>query len=129
MAKVRQFYHYTKLEEVTAGMWRIIRGEERKAYIEKAATLMRDQYAFEAAMRKAITEWPTSCAAAFTADSMNKIAWLGHAGCCIAVGSPEECTRCGWHTLNKEEQDAANAAAARALLSWAETSQGDLFAC
>lgn len=125
----RKFYHYSKLEEVSAGMWRILRGDERKAFIGKAAELMRDSDAFEAAMRRAIVEWPLSCEAAFTADSINQIAWLGHAGCCIGVGSPEECTRCGWHTLSATEQDAANAAAARALVTWSESAQSDLFQC
>jgi hypothetical protein len=127
-SKGRQFFHYSQLEEVAAGMWRIVRGEERKRFIENAANLMRDTDRFEDAMRKAIHDWPQSCAAAFTADSINQIAWLGHAGCCIGVDSPEECTRCGWHTLNAAEQDAANAAAARALASWAGELQGDLFA-
>lgn len=114
----RVYYHYELLEEYTHGMWRIERGVDRKAYVEEAAMLMRDPERFEAAMMRAINEWPVSCEHSLTAEDTNRIAWLGHAGCCIEVGSPEEATRAGWHTLTKPEQDEANAAAARALSEW-----------
>lgn len=114
----RVYYHYELLEEYKYGMWRIERGIDRKSYIEEAAMLMRDPERFEAAMLRAVNEWPVSCEHSLTAEDTNRIAWLGHAGCCIEVGSPEEATRAGWHTLTPSEQDEANAAAARALREW-----------
>lgn len=116
----RVYHHYTKLEEYTAGMWRITHGPERKGYIEKAANLMRIPEKFGSAMLRAVNEWPISCENALTAESTNRIAWLGHAGCCVGVGSPEEATRAGWHTLSLSEQDRANAIAAKALMRWEE---------
>lgn len=118
MKTSRVYYHYEELEEFHAGMWRIIRGERRKDFIRLAADLMRAPLAFKDAMLRAVREWPKSCEFNFTSDSVNRIAWLGHAGCCLGVGSPEEATRCGWHTLNQAEQDAANAVAAEALSTW-----------
>lgn len=114
----RVYYHYEQLEEYHAGMWRITRGDTRKQHMQNSATLMKDEKAFEAAMVEALQSWPRSCEHNLTADAINKIAWLGHAGCCIGVGSPEEATRAAWHALNKSEQDKANAAAARALATW-----------
>lgn len=114
----RVYYHYEELEEFHAGMWRITRGEARKACIDRAAELMRDAPRFKAAMERAVIEWPKSCAAAFTADAVNQIAWLGHAGCCLAAQSPEEATRAAWHTLSRPEQDEANRVAAEALATW-----------
>jgi hypothetical protein len=117
--KFRRVYrHYEELEEFHAGMWRIVRGEERKKYVQAAADLMRDTDAFQAAMRKALIEWILSAEVALTAESVNRIAWLGHAGCCVATGSPEEATRAGWHTLDMAEQDEANRAAAEVLDEW-----------
>jgi len=104
----RVFHPYHKLEEFHAGMWRIVRGAERKDYIAAAADLMKSPPDFKDAMVRALDEWPISCEANLTAESVNRIAWLGHAGCCIATGSPEEATRVGWHTLEIDEQDAAN---------------------
>jgi hypothetical protein len=51
---------------------------------------------------------------------MNHQAWIGHAGCAIAVDSPEDMTRLAWRTLTKDQQDAANAAADRAIAVWRE---------
>ena len=114
----RVYHHYTKLEEVKAGMWRISGGDEAKSYKTKSADLMRNPELFLASMRQAVKEWPNSCEHNMTASTINRQAWLGHAGCCIATGSPEECTRIGWHTLNQSEQDEANRMADIAIMEW-----------
>ena len=114
----RVFHHYEDLEEYHAGMWRIVRGAQRRNNIDAAADLMRCPDEFKEAMRQALTEWPKSAEAALTSEDSNRIAWLGHAGCCIATGSPEENTRAGWHTLTQSEQDEANRVAGEVLEEW-----------
>lgn len=116
----RVFLHYEELEEYHAGMWKRPTGEVRKNHAASAADLMRCPDEFKAAMTQALTLWPKSCLHNLTSLDSNRIAWLGHAGCCIATGSPEECTRVGWHTLTKPEQDEANRVAAEALSLWDE---------
>lgn len=114
----RIYHHYEQLEEYHAGMWKIYRGEKRKDFINKAADLMRCPDEFKLAMQEAVRAWIKSCEANLTADSVNKIAWLGHAGCCVATGSPEDCTRAGWHLLNQSEQDEANRVVGEVLEEW-----------
>lgn len=114
----RQYFHYEDLEEWRAGMWRIVRGTKRHDLSVAAADLMRCPDEFKAAMQSATREWPKSCLHNLSAESMNRLAWLGHAGCLIATGSPEECTRNGWHMLNKDEQDEANRVAQEVLDEW-----------
>jgi len=114
----RIYYHYEDLEEFHAGMWRIIRGERRKNLVETAAVIMRDSARFKDAMMTAASQWVKSCEANLTAEGVNKIAWLGHAGCCVDSGIPEDCTRAGWHTLTQAEQDEANRVAAEVLEFW-----------
>jgi len=114
----RIYYHYIELEEFQNGMWRIVRGELRRINATKAAALMRDIDAFTHAMRCALTEWPKSCAHNLSAEDTNRLAWLGHAGNCLALNSPEENTRIGWHMLTSDEQEAANAAAQKVLDEW-----------
>jgi hypothetical protein len=114
----RVYHHYSDLEEWRAGMWKVVGGKRKQANLALAADLMRNDAAFEAAMLRAFEEWPNSCDHNLTAEDTNRLAWLGHAGCFLATGSPEENTRCGWHTLNKQEQDGANAAAQRVLDAW-----------
>jgi hypothetical protein len=114
----RVYHHYSNLEEYHAGMWRIVRGQKRKDYIAAAADLMRQPCEFKAAMIRATEQWPNSCEANLTAETVNRIAWLGHAGCCLETGSPEEATRVAWHTLDAYEQKAANKVAGEALELW-----------
>lgn len=114
----RVFHHYEDLEEFHAGMWRIVRGKERQNNIAAAGDLMRCPDEFKEAMRQALKKWPASCEAAFTSADNNQIAWLGHAGCCISTGSPEENTRAAWHTLTPEEQADANRVAAEVIEEW-----------
>lgn len=113
--RARIYHHYNDLEEYHAGMWRIVRGSARKDFVANAAALMQQPDAFKDAMLQALETWPKSCDANLTAESVNRIAWLGHAGCCIATGSPEEATRVAWHTLAQDEQDEANRVAGEVL--------------
>jgi hypothetical protein len=115
---IRKYFHYKDLEEYKNGMWRTVRGGERAKNAENAAELMRDKGKFILAMSRVLREWPNSCQHNLTAEDMNRLAFLGHAGCCIAVGSPEENTRVGWHMLTPREQDEANDAAQSVLDQW-----------
>jgi hypothetical protein len=117
----RVYYHYLQREEFDGGMWRVVAPEDRDGLTAAAADLMRDPGRFYSAMLRAQRLWPRSCEAALTADPINKRAWLGHAGCCVEVESPEDLTRAAWNTLGQSEQDAANAAADRAIEFWMET--------
>lgn len=118
------FFHYSELEEHDAGMWRIVPVQERDALIQAAAGLMRDADRFLAAMLRASKEWPNSMLAAMTTPSLNRRAFFGHSGCCIGVGSSEDLTRLAWHTLTQAEQDAANAAADKAIAAWEDAPRG-----
>lgn len=124
----RTFFHYKDLEEYKGGLWKIVRGKKRKENMEAAARLMKSFDEFCAAMRSAMRQWPNSMLFNLGASGTNKIAFLGHAGCCVGVGSPEENTRCAWHTLTNKEQDLANNAAALVLSEWkTSTIQYELF--
>lgn len=114
------FYHYSVLEEHAAGMWRRVGMAESEPLVQAAADLMRDPDAFLAAMRRALVEWPLSVEAALSTPSLNERAYMGHAGSCIAVGSPEFLTRLAWHRLTQEEQDEANRMADIAIAEYRE---------
>lgn len=116
----RIFHRYEKCEEYAAGMWRKAPPQERPAYVKASAELMLNPQLFRAAMIKAAMEWKFSCEANLTAPTVNKRAWMGHAGCCVAHGAPEDLTREAWGTLDEEAQDLANAMADEAIAYWAE---------
>lgn len=114
----RVYYPYNLWEEYKAGMWRIVPASERDNYAEQAAALMRETDSFKDAMMEAIEKWPVSSEMNLSARCMNRRAWLGRAGCCVAINSPEEATRQGWHYLTQEEQDEANQAADEVIAEW-----------
>jgi len=116
--KIRQYFHFKDLEEFTDGMWRIVRGEERRSNAARAAELMRAPSAFKSAMQEALHRWPKSCAHNLTSENSNRLAWLGHAGCFLTARSPEENTRIGWHSLSPEQQAEANKVASDVLKEW-----------
>ena len=114
----REYFHYEQLEEVRSGLWERPNGETRKNHIKASANLMQNSAAFKEAMERAVEEWEKSCRHNLTSLDSNRIAWLGHAGCCVGVRSPEECTRVAWHTLSQSEQDEANRVASEVLAEW-----------
>lgn len=117
---MRRYYPYHQQEEFQGdgGMWKMVSGPMRQIYIEASAGLMRDPINFERAMLGALREWPVSCAVNLATPGKNRRAWIGHAGCFLATGSPEECTRMGWHTLAPMEQRKANLAADNVIKLW-----------
>lgn len=114
----RVFHPWYKCEEFGAGMWRKLSGEEFDDFAKRSTDLMRNPQEFKRAMAKAVKNWPVSAEHNLTAIECNRRAWLGHAGCLIGVGSPEEATRIGWHRLTKTEQREADRVAQEVIDAW-----------
>lgn len=72
---------------------------------------------FEAALNRVIKEWTNSCEHFLTKPSINKIAWLGQASCCISEGLPSK-YRGGFYLLSKYDQDKADKLAERYYKIW-----------
>ena len=125
-APSRQQYPWHELEEhqPDGGMWSIPPAGERQHLIDAAEQVMANPDQFRDAMRRALTDWPRSAAVALTNPSLNHKAWIGHAGCYLATGSPEETTRLAWHNLDDGEQLEANQAAADVIAQWHATNSG-----
>ena len=124
---LRTHYPWHALEEYRpdGGMWKIPAEGERAGFITESAALMMDAAKFADSMRYALDEWPLSVSVALTNPGLNRRAWLGHAGCYLATGSPEETTRLGWHTLDEWHQREANAAADRVITEWQRAQRDD----
>lgn len=117
----RMHYPWHEMEEYhpNGGMWATVaNGLQRQRFIYDSAELMKDRNRFISAMRTAVSEWPRSVSVALTTPGLNQRAWMGHAGCFLATGSPEETTRLGWHQLTEREQQSANAAADLVISEW-----------
>ena len=84
------------------------------------ADFLRDIPAFEAALEAVITEWRNSCEHYLTNVAMNRIAWLGQASACYALGIPA-IYRAGFHLLTEKQQAEANELALEFLNRWLVT--------
>lgn len=127
----RVFFHFNDLEEYHSGFWRIVHGQQKNTFVAKSHCLLTDIPEFKNAMLSVLDEWANSCEHNLTASNTNRLAWLGQAACCVAVGSPEECTRKAWHMLTQPQKDEANAAAEDVLRKWDAANRNqaaDLFA-
>jgi hypothetical protein len=121
---MKRIYHHCDVLEDTP-MWRPVIGSDADLYADRAADLMRESDAFKIAMQQALKEWPLSCEHNLSAKSINRKAWLGHAGCFLATESPESCTRIGWHQLDADQQDLANQAADEVIKEWEQCQRSD----
>lgn len=119
----RVHYPWHELEEYLpdGGMWKIPASQDRSRLAQDAQDLMAVPDEFADAMRRVLVEWCRSVAVALTTPNLNRRAWIGHAGCYLATGSPEETTRLGWHALDDAEQYGANAAADMVISEWKQS--------
>lgn len=115
---IRFYAHYEDWEEYRWGMWRIITGSERQEYFDKVRTVLLDVDLFTRAMRSALLRWPVSCKVNLSNRSMNRAAWLWHAGACVVTGAPEDVTRSVWPTITDEQRTEADRIAWALVEEW-----------
>ena len=84
---------------------------------EEYRAFLSDIPRFGAALRRVVDEWPNSCEHYLTNESMNRIAWLGQASACIAMGLPSR-YRPGYFLLTKDQQQKADLRALECLNEW-----------
>ena len=115
----RIFHTFDKWECAKAGFYesKPPKGMSAEQCKEAYRDLLADDDAFRKALDRVITEWKNSCEHYLTNAAMNRIAWLGQASLCIALGIPSE-FRSGFTLLTEEQQSNANQIALEALNKW-----------
>lgn len=114
----RIFHTFEKWECFKAGFYATTKDGMTKSQCEEAyRDFLMDDEKFRETLEKVITEWKFSCEHYLTNVSMNRIAWLGQAALCYALGIPSE-FRGGFHLLSDQEQDRANNTALEYLNKW-----------
>jgi hypothetical protein len=121
----RIFHTYDKWECHQAGFYATTKDGMSKADCEVAMRdLLADLPAFKKALRAVITKWKHSCEHYLTNAAMNRIAWLGQAAACYALGIPAV-YRGGFYLLTSDQQEAANKAALDSLNKWLKANGRD----
>lgn len=122
---MRRIYHpYWDWEDWRAGMWRVVSGKERKQLFEKAIAFTGNAELYGSYMRRVIVEWPKACEHNLTERSMNRLAWVGHAATCLAIGAPEDVTREAWAFLTHQQRTDADAQALDSVSQWERMHEG-----
>lgn len=119
---MNRIYHtWDKWECYPAGFY-----DERPANRDKVSKdeleleyseFLSDDARFSAALQRVIKEWKYSCEHYLSNECMNRIAWLGQASACLAMGLPSA-FRGGFNLLSSEKQERANQLALDALNQW-----------
>ena len=116
---IERIYHpYNLWEDYKAGFYDNVCGKEKDLKIKKVLEMFNDAKKTEEYMRKVIELWKYSCEHNLTNSSMNKIAYLGQAACCIYAGVPCDLTMRGWKLLTQEVRDRSDKIANKIIIEW-----------
>lgn len=114
----RIFHTFDKWEAVAAGFFAPgVKGRDKDECEAEYGAFLASLPDFEKGIQKVFKEWPNSCEHNLTNSSMNRIAWIGQAAACAALGLPST-FRGGFSALSKDKQDEANDLAFKYLNNW-----------
>lgn len=117
--KVEPIYHPFNLwEDHKKGFYDNISGNNKAEMINQVVEIFSDYNKTKEYMTKVINEWFYSCQHNLTNPSMNRIAYLGQAACCLCYGIPSTITMEAWSKVPKEYQTQANQIAESVLDVW-----------
>lgn len=114
----RVYHPYWLWEDYKAGFYNNISGEIKKEKIKKVLEMFNDKEKVFFFMNKVIDDWVLSCEHNFTNPSLNRIAYLGQAACCLYSEIPNTITMEAWSLLSKEVKESANEIAKETIEKW-----------
>lgn len=116
--KNRIFHTFDKWEAVGAGFFAPgVKGRTKPECEAEYGAFLSDSKRFGEGISKVFREWPNSCEHNLTNASMNRIAWIGQAAACAALGLPST-YRGGFANLPVDKQTEANKVALEYLNMW-----------
>jgi hypothetical protein len=116
----RIYHTWEKWECYPAGFYdsRPRNNDKKKEELEDDyRAFLADDAKFRQALGRVITEWKNSSEHYLSNECMNRIAWLGQASACIALGLPSD-YRGGFNQLTEKQQQRANETALEYLNEW-----------
>jgi len=119
---MKRIYHtWDKWECYPAGFYDDrpqARKDAKKPELEaEYAAFLADSEKFRAALSGVLSSWRNSCEHYLSNENMNRVAWLGQAAACFAIGVPSA-YRGGFHLLSEDQQRMADSVALEALNIW-----------
>jgi len=116
---LKRIYHpYNLWEDYKAGFYDNVSGKAKQSKIDKVLEMFNSSKLTEKYMNKVIDEWVYSCEHNLTNESMNKIAYIGQAACCLYDSIPSTITMECWRLLSDDVQERSNLLALSVIKKW-----------
>ena len=109
MGKLQQIWHpYNLWEDYKNGFYDNVSGKNKQELISKVIELFSDKELTQEYMQRVVNEWIFSCEHNLTNYSMNRVAYLGQAACCLYAKVPSTITMEAWSLVGKKHRDEAD---------------------
>ena len=115
---IRIYHPWQDWEDYRFGFYNNCSGKEKQKFIDLALEMFNSKDLTTENMYRVVTEWVNSCEHNLTNESMNKIAYIGQAACCMYGKVPSTVTMEAWNLLDTETQTQANQIAEEVLQKW-----------
>jgi hypothetical protein len=119
----RVYHHYERWEDWKLGFYDNCSGAEKKEKIQKVVEMFESEELTTEYMNRVIEEWKYSCEHNLTNESINKIAYIGQAACCIYAKIPNSVTMEAWSLLSKDVQQRSDNIAKRVIEKWKQNNR------
>ena len=119
MQQVKRVFHpYTLWEDHKEGFYNTCSGNEKEYKISKVKEMFNNKELTNKFMLKVINEWTYSCEHNLSNLSMNRVAYLGQAACCLYAKVPNLVTMYAWKFLDREVREVSDKIAVINILKW-----------
>lgn len=116
---IKRIYHpFWLWEDYEAGFYENISGKEKIEMLEKAIEMFNSKDLTSKNMNFVIENWKYSCEHNLTNESMNKIAYIGQAACCVYFKIPNTITMEAWSHLSDNVKKRSNKIAQDCINKW-----------
>lgn len=114
----RIYHHYEMWEDWKFGFYDNVTGSKTNFFKSKCIEMFNDFELTKKYMDLVIEKWKFSCEHNLSNLSMNRIAYIGQAACCIYAGVPNLITMNCWSTLDLEVRNRSDIYAKKTILKW-----------
>lgn len=114
----RIYHSYDKWEDFKNGFYDNISGKNKDELIKKVIELFSSYSLTKKYMTKVIEDWIYSCEHNLTNNSLNKIAYIGQAACCLYAGCPNTITMEAWSLVDEKKRNQADSIAKEVIKKW-----------
>lgn len=117
----RVYHRYENWECYKSGFFSNISGPEKTQLELKVIEMFSSSDTTEKYMREVVEKWVNSCEHNLSNISLNRVAWLGQAACCLYAKIPYKITMNHWRFLDKERQKISCDIAEKIILEFEES--------